>query len=120
MAHPLQKDGLVYLLDRTNGLTCFEIKTGKRLWDDSKDHSITPPGRNPQATLVWARDGKHENRALIFNANGELLSATLNEEGFKIHSRSQITGKTWAHPAYNNGHIFARTDNEIVCWKLNP
>ena len=120
MAQPLQKDGLVYLLDRTNGLTCFEIKTGKRLWDDSKDHSITPPGRNPQATLVWARDEKHENRALIFNANGELLSTTLNEEGFKIHSRSQITGKTWAHPAYSDGHIFARTDNEIVCWKLNP
>ena len=70
MAQPLQKDGLVYLLDRTNGLTCFEIKTGKRLWDDSKDLSITAPGRIPQSTLVWARDEKHENRALIFNANG--------------------------------------------------
>ena len=120
MAQPIQKDGLVYLLDRTNGLCCFEIKTGKILWDDSKEHSITPSGRNPQATLVWARDGKHDNRALIFNANGELLSVTLSEKGFNIHSRAQITGKTWAHPAYSKGQIFARTNDEIVCWKLNP
>lgn len=118
MAQPLQKDGLAYLIDRTNGLCCFEIKTGKRLWDDSEKHTITPSGRNPQATLVWAQDGKFENRALIFNANGELLSVTLNREGFEIHSRAQITGKTWAHPAYSDEHIYARTDNEIVCWKL--
>ena len=90
------------------------------MWDDSKEHSITPSGRNPQATLVWARDGKHDNRALIFNANGELLSVTLSEKGFNIHSRAQITGKTWAHPAYSKGQIFARTNDEIVCWKLNP
>jgi outer membrane protein assembly factor BamB len=120
MAQPLQKDGLVYLLDRTNGLSCFEIKTGEKYWDDSKNHTVTPSGKNPQATLVWAHDGKRQDRALILNANGELLSVTLNKESFEIHSRSQITGKTWAHPAYNKGHIFARTDKKIVCWKLNP
>ncbi len=119
MAQPLQKDGLVYLLDRTNGLSCFEITTGKKHWDDSKNHIVTPSGRNPQATLVWANDGKRQDRALILNANGELLSVTLSKEGFEIHSRSQITGKTWAHPAYNRGHIFARTDKKIVCWELN-
>lgn len=118
MAQPLYRDGLVYLLDRTNGLCCFELATGKRLWDDSEGHTVTPSGRNPQATLVWAHDGERDNRALIYNANGELLSVNLGKEGFKIHSRAQITGKTWAHPAYSADSIFARTDRELVRWSL--
>jgi outer membrane protein assembly factor BamB len=118
MAQPLYRDGLVYLLDRTNGLSCFELATGKRLWDDAEGHTITPSDRNPQATLVWARDGKRDDRLVLLNANGELLSVTVDREGLEIHSRAQITGKTWAHPAYSDGHIFARTDKELVCWKL--
>ncbi len=119
MAQPLYRDGLVYLIDRSNGLSCFELTTGKRLWNDAKAHTLTPAGRNPQATMVWARDGKRHDRAMVLNANGELLSITLGRKGFKIHSRSQVIGKTWAHPAYSNGHIFARSDREIVCLKLD-
>ena len=118
MAQPLYRDGLVYLLDRSNGLCCFELTTGKRLWNDADNHTVTPADKNPQSTMVWARDGKRNDRALILNANGELLSITLGRDGFRIHSRAQVIGKTWAHPAYSNGHIFARSDREIVCLKL--
>ena len=118
MAQPLYRDGLVYLLDRTSGLSCFELATGKKRWDDAKGHTVTPSGRNPQATMVWARDGGRDDRMLILNANGELLSIVVGQAGFEIISRAQITGKTWAHPAYSDGGIFARTDKEIVCWKL--
>ena len=118
MAQPLYRDGLVYLLDRSNGLCCFELTTGKRLWNDANNHAITPADKNPQSTMVWARDGKRNDRALVLNANGELLSITIGREGFRIHSRAQVIGKTWAHPAYARGHIFARSDREIVCLKL--
>ncbi len=117
MAQPLFKEGVVYLIDRERGLMAFELDTGDVLWDDAEDHSVTPSDRNPQATLVWVRDAPHRptGRVLILNANGELLSATLTPDGFTIHSRAQIIGKTWAHPAYADGHVFARTDSEIVC-----
>ncbi len=118
MAQPLYRDGFVYLLDRSRGLCCFELATGEVRWDDAEGHTVTPEDRNPQATLVWARDGEREDRALIYNANGELLSATLTPEGFEIHSRAQITGKTWAHPAYAGDRVFARTDRELACWEL--
>ena len=118
MAQPLYRDGLVYLIDRSNGLSCFELTTGKRLWNDADNHTVTPADKNPQSTMIWAMDGKRNDRALILNANGELLSITLDREGFKIHSRAQVIGKTWAHPAYARGHIFARSDREIVCLKL--
>ena len=48
MSQPLYRDGYVYLLDKRHGLTCFELATGKKLWDD--DNRMTPKGRNPQAT----------------------------------------------------------------------
>lgn len=118
MAQPLYRDGLVYLLDSNNGLCCFELGSGKRLWNDTDAHTVTPAGRNPQATMIWARDGKRDDRALVLNANGELLSITLGRGGFKVHSRAQVIGRTWAHPAYSKGHIFARSDREIVCLKL--
>ena len=119
MAQPLYRDGLVYLLDRSSGLSCFELASRERLWDDADGHTVTPSGRNPQATLVWARDGKRDDRILILNANGELLSVTVGRDGFRIHSRAQVTGKTWAHPAYSDGRIFVRTDKEIASWKLH-
>ena len=42
------------LLDKQYGLTCFELQTGQKLWDDA--NQTTPRGRNPQATLVWLGD----------------------------------------------------------------
>lgn len=51
MSQPLYRDGYAYLLDKRYGLTCFEVKTGKKFWDDG--NRMTPKGRNPQATLVW-------------------------------------------------------------------
>ena len=54
----------------------------------------------------------------VLGCGGTIL--LYKKKGFNIHSRAQITGKTWAHPAYSKGQIFARTNDEIVCWKLNP
>ena len=43
MAQPLHREGIIYLLDRSNGLTAFELKTGKILWRDG--HKLTAAGR---------------------------------------------------------------------------
>ena len=45
MAQPLYRDGYVYTIDKQHGRTCFELKTGKKLWDD--DNTLTPQARNP-------------------------------------------------------------------------
>ena len=113
MSQPLYRDGHAYLLDKQYGLTCFEFKTGKKLWDD--DNKMTPRGRNPQATLVWLGDG---DRAIILNSEGELILARLSPQGYREASRTKIIGETWAHPAYVGNHIFARSDNELVCYEL--
>lgn len=113
MSQPLYRDGLVYLLDKTYGLTCFELKTGKKLWDD--DNKMTRRDRNPQASFVWLGD---TDRTLILNADGELILARFTREGYREQSRAKIIGETWAHPAYAKNRVFARSDTELVCFEL--
>ena len=114
MSQPLYRDGHVYLLDKRYGVTCFELQTGKKLWDDA--NQTTPRGRNPQATLVWLGD---TDRAIILNEEGELILARLNPEGYSEQSRTKIIGSTWAHPAFAGNRVFARSDSELVCVSLD-
>lgn len=114
MSAPLYKNGLAYILDKSKGLTCFEMKTGRVRWSDG--NQLTPADRNPQFSMVWL----DENRDLIalLNSNGELVYAKLTSKGAEELGRHQIIGKTWAHPAFVGSHIFARSDTELAAWKL--
>ena len=113
MSQPLVRDGLVFSLDKTNGLTCFELATGRVLWNDG--NRMTPRGRNPQATMVWTGDG---DRVLVLNSDGELILARFTREGYVEQSRAKLIGPTWAHPAYAGNRVFARDDQELVCAEL--
>src|SRR4029079_2634983 len=93
MSQPLYRDGHAYLLDKRHGLTCFELTTGKKRWDD--DNRMTTKGRNPQATLVWLGE---QDRAIVLNSDGELLLVRLNPKGYVEEARAAILGPTWAHP----------------------
>lgn len=120
MSAPLVHDEHVYLLDRQRGITCFELNTGKKLWDDG--NRATPRGRNPQATMVWTRD---KNRVLILNADGDLILARLDPAGYHEDSRTNIIQPTertpiWAHPAYSGRFVYARSDAELICRELVP
>jgi outer membrane protein assembly factor BamB len=123
MAQPLYKDGYAYSIDRQNGLTCFEFKTGKKLWDDG--NSMTPKARNPHASFVWIND---RDRILSLNSEGELILARLNPKGYSEQSRTRIIdGKVWGHPAFADRFVIVKSDGgesqgkgpfEIRCVKL--
>ncbi len=110
MMQPLCRDGYAYMLDKRHGLTCFELATGKKVWDD--DNRMTPKGRNPQATMVWLGD---QDRAIALNSDGDLILLRLHPDGYHEDSRTNIIGRTWAHPAYAGNCVYARSDEEIVC-----
>lgn len=120
MAQPLYRDGYVYSIDHQHGLSCFELATGRKIWDDG--NQMTPRGRNPQATLVWLGD---RDRAIILNELGDLILARLNPDGYHEQSRTNIIARKegspiWAHPAYVGTKIYARSDTELVCVELLP
>lgn len=111
MSTPLVQGKFVYALDRFRGLKCLEMKTGKILWEN--EH-VTPRDRNPQASLVWVGG----NRALILNTPGELSLVELSPTGLRKLGKAPIIGRTWAHPGFGDGCVFARSDTEIVCVPL--
>lgn len=113
MSQPLCRDGHAYLLDKQYGLTCFEVSTGKKLWDDG--NTLTPRDRNPHASIV-ALEGTKD--VLALNAKGELVLATLTPERYEEHARTKILGETWAHPAFAGRRVYARNDTELVCVEL--
>ena len=114
MSQPLLKENVCFLLERSNGLTAFDFKTGEIFWTD--EHNLTPAERNPQASIIWTDQGNGE--ALALNALGELVFMNLNREGFKEYWREQIVSKTWAHPAYSNKFVFSRDDQSVYCYEL--
>jgi outer membrane protein assembly factor BamB len=124
MAQPLYRGGNGYSLDKTAGLTCFELKTGKKLWDDG--NRMTPRGRNPHASMVWLNDS---DRALCLNSVGELILARLTPAGYQELSRTKvIDGKVWSHPAFAGDRVYLRNDGaeqsgaggpfELICLSL--
>lgn len=113
MSQPLCRGDHVYLLDKQYGITCFELKTGRKLWDDK--NTATPRGRNPQASLVRLGDSE---RVLLLNAEGELILAELTPDGYREHARAAVIGRTWAHPGYAGSRVYARSDEELVCVEL--
>ncbi len=114
MSAPLFKDGVVYLLDKNKGLQGIELSTGKILWSDR--NTLTPKDRNPQMSLVWMKEAA--GLAALLNASGELVYLRLTLTGFEELARHQIIGKTWAHPAFSGNCLFARSDTELVAWRL--
>jgi outer membrane protein assembly factor BamB len=113
MSQGFAKNGTAWLLDKEHGLQCFDLKTGQKFWDDA--HQLTPADRNPQATFVRLGDS---GEFLIHNSNGELIHATIDRQGVTEHWREQLTGKSWAHPAYTENRVFARDDRAIVAARL--
>ena len=124
MAQPLYRDKHVYSIDRGLGLTCFELATGKKLWDD--ENQLTPKARNPHASIVWLNDS---DRVLALNSDGELVLARLTPKEYAEQSRTKVlNGRVWGHPAFAGRWLFAKTDggeawqkggpHELVCVEL--
>ena len=118
---PLIKGDHIYGVDSYGELRCLDIKTGDRVWEDT-----TAVPRARWATIHIIRDG---DREIMFNDQGYLIFATLSPEGYQEHSRAKLiaptrkqlskrNGVAWSHPAIANGHIYIRSDKELVCASL--
>jgi hypothetical protein len=114
MSAPLLKDGVAYLLDKNRGLQAIELKTGRILWSD--DNTLSPADRNPQMSLVWMAEA--QGLAVLLNSQGELVFVSLSPTGRRELGRRQLLGRTWAHPAFAGSRVFARSDSQLVAWRL--
>ena len=120
---PVFQDEHYYYSAYHDDLCCFEIATGKLMW---KAHGVSAGHGNAMFQMT-------PNGQLVFilNEDGKLILARLAPEGYTEIGRTSLLEPTkgtwtpasghpkiWAQPAYANGHIFARSDQEVVCASL--
>ena len=103
-------------------LRCLNARTGARVWENL---SLVTKGELLEcanAHLV-----KNGNRVFLAAENGDLLIARLTPAGAEEISRCHLLKPTlsyqgrdvvWSHPAFANGCIYARNDEEILCVDL--
>jgi outer membrane protein assembly factor BamB len=118
---PIWLEQYIYGVDSYGELRCLEAATGKRVWEDT---SATPRGR--WSTIHFVENG---DRVWMQNERGELIIARLTPQGYHEISRAKLLkptpvqlsrrdGVCWSHPAFANGHVFSRNDEELVCAKV--
>jgi outer membrane protein assembly factor BamB len=103
---------------------CLDAKTGERVWETME---VTKEKARWASGFI-VRQG---DRYFINNDRGELIIANLSEKGYREIGRTQLIKPTtnpgnrrelgvvnWTHPAYANGHVITRNDEEIVSASL--
>ena len=100
-------------------LVCIEAKTGRIVWETNR---VTDAKSG--ASMHITANGKS---VFIFNEKGELIRAGLTVAGYQEISRAALLQPTspfgprkmaWTPPAYADRHVFARSDEELVCASL--
>lgn len=123
MSTPVIDGDYVYGICAYGQLRALDARTGERLWE-----SQAVIERARYATALLVRNG---DRYFINNDAGELILAQLKPDGYTEIDRVRLIAPTtnpssrrkskfvnWSHPAYANGHIYVRNDEEIVAYSL--
>jgi outer membrane protein assembly factor BamB len=120
---PMVIDDIVYGCDQSGEMMAFQIATGERLWETSKPISPRPQGSGT-AFVVRCKDLFY-----LFNESGELVIAKMSPQGYEEIDRTKIISPSnfafgrevvWCAPAFANGSIYVRNDEQIVRVPLNP
>jgi outer membrane protein assembly factor BamB len=116
----LQRD-LVFSARSSGEFVCFEAATGRQLWGTNRVTDLS----GGASVHLTANGGS----VLLFNDRGELIRARLTAQGYHEISRASLIkpaypfggrNVAWTPPSYANGHVFARTEKELVCASLEP
>ena len=119
---PIIRDDHVYGVGSYGELRGLDARTGERVWMSS---DMTAQARWGTAFMV-----RHEDRYFVNNDEGFLMLAQFTPEGYVELDRTRLIEPTshsaagrpnrrdrsvnWTHPAYANGHIVHRNDEEII------
>ena len=119
---PLIEGDYVYGVGSYGELRGLDATSGERLWMNDQ---MVAQARWGTAFMV-----KQGDRYLVNNDDGLLISAQFTPDGYVEQARTRLIEPTgdagfgarrfgarminWTHPAYANGHVFHRNDNEII------
>ena len=119
---PLIDGDYIYGVGSYGELRGLDARTGERLW--------VSPDMTAQARWGTAFMVQNGDRYFVNNDDGFLIIAQFTPTGYVELGRTHLiepTGRAgfgarnlfdrpinWSHPAYANGHVFARNDKELI------
>jgi outer membrane protein assembly factor BamB len=118
---PVFKDGFIYGVCGFGELRCLDAKTGDRQWET---YAATVGKKGFFANVFIT---ENEDRAFLYNDQGELIIARLRPQGYEELSRAKLLeplqktrGRTvtWCHPAYANRCAYVHNGRDLVCVSL--
>ena len=114
----LKDPNYVYGVDR-GGLRCVEMKTGKHVWEHFR---LMESGRRANAGTIFIH--QVGDRHFLLSETGVLAIAKLSPDGYEELGRTKpllnathaAFGRNvlWSPPAFANGAMFIRNDNELI------
>ena len=96
------------------------------MWDTFQPVGAKRP--IPWGNVFTVRLTAYRNRYLLINDHGEVISAKMDPSGYTELARAkliepthQVAGRNlvWSHPAFANGRIYLRNDQELRCYELS-
>lgn len=104
---PLVKDGHVYLCVTDGFAQCYELATGRMLWEER----LSATGASGQ---VWGSGVLVGDRIYVSNQSGDtfILRAAPKFEVIATNPLGELSNST---PALSNGEIFLRTHAALYC-----
>ena len=119
---PVWIDDHIYGVDSYGEFRCIAAEDGSRAWSNE---DAVPKAR--WSTVHFVQNG---DDTWMFNERGELIVGQLMPEGFQEISRAKLIeptepqlrrrgGVCWSHPAFANGKVFLRNDEELICVDLS-
>lgn len=117
MTTPFYKAGLVYGVTGDGVMRCVRWEDGQKVWDNPTWLTKRPA---PFATAFIV---ENEDSCILMCDDGQLMMGRFTPEGFESLGKTQLLEATsvargrkvvWSHPAFANGHMFARNDKEIL------
>ncbi|MDB6129291.1 MAG: pvaA 1 [Verrucomicrobiales bacterium] len=115
----VQVGGVLYGINHNGDIAaeCGELRSvqmsdGKLNWVEK---TVAPLKMHTQGSTAY-----NEGNGLFYitTETGELVIARASAEKYQQLAKFQIGGKTWSHPAYANHCIYFRSENTLVCSRL--
>jgi hypothetical protein len=105
MSTPVLVAGKIYLHQRNQRLSCFDLATGQQHW-------VTDEKFGKYMSLTAQGD-----RLLALDERGLLLLIKASPAGFQLLDQRKISEQeTWAHLAVSGKQLFIRELQGLACW----
>lgn len=113
VTQPVLIDGKVFTIDTESALSAFDIKTGKRLWEQN----IAPVGEDDDPVIAGGV-AYSQGRLYVTSGYSELL--VLNPQDGKVIMRKALPAPSRAAPTIMDNRLFLVTlDNRLMAFNVD-